>query len=367
MKICEYHPRLSYHVGGGEMVVIDQIKRLSKRHDVTILTSRTDKLTEQFSKLIADYEVKVIFFENKFVAIPPSIWEDKGLSRWDLESLEFGQITYDFLAKNSFDLIVCHYSVDCLLLPKKARKILHFHGVPPRWKKIDEVSLNEIRNFVAVSSFVAEEWRKMHKIKKAAVCYNGIDLEKFQDKKTKRDIDVLYIGRLVAHKRLDILLDALKSIKNIKVVIGGMGVNKKELEKLAKKYGLKIDFAGYIPDKELVNYYNRAKIFVHTADTREGVITTGLEAMACGAIPVFSHSCGMIEAVSDGENGLTFTPLDSSKLTDKIKYVLENFSSMGEIRKKARLTVERKFDCNKTINGLEKLYLKVAGRKNAKS
>jgi len=367
MKICEYHPRISYYVGGGELVVIEQIKRLSQNHEITIVTSETDEQTEQFMQLLEDKSVNVEYFKNPLQKVPLGSFEGTGLNKWDIESLLIGQATKKFFEQNKFDLIVTHYSVDNLLLPKKVNNILHLHGVPPTHKELDRLSLKNTNYLVSVAEFVAQGWKRLYHLNQdIPVCYNGIDIKKFTDMKNNRDIDVLYIGRLVSHKKVDLLIEALRNQKNIKICIGGEGIERKRLETKAKNYNIDIEFLGYVPDQEIVKKYNQTKIFVHLADTREGVITTALEAMACGAIPIVSASCGMLEAVENSKNGFTFNPGDKENLKTIIEKIHRNFGDYGDIREEAKKTVLERFDCNKNTLELERIYEKCVNQNEAK-
>ncbi|MBN1377269.1 glycosyltransferase family 4 protein [Candidatus Woesearchaeota archaeon] len=356
MKICEYHPRISYYVGGAELVAIDQIKRLSKNHEITILTSRTNKQTEQFKNLFNLFDINTITLYNPFQDSFFENLKDTNINKWDIESLFLAKEAYSFFEDNKFDLVITHYSIDNLALPSDVNNVLHLHGVPPEWKILDKLSIEKTNFFVSVADFITNGWNKFYDLGEVPLCYNGIDTNKFYDKNLQKDIDILYIGRLVPYKRVDVLVKSLSKKRNLKVVIGGEGSEKNKLEKIAEYYGSDIDFKGYIPDEKIVDYYNRSKIFVHTADTREGVVTTVLEAMACGVIPVVSASCGVLEAVEDNVNGFTFEPLNSLELSEKINYVLDNFSRLDGFRFKVKSTINEKFDCNKTISKLEEIY-----------
>lgn len=79
---------------------------------------------------------------------------------------------------------------------------------------------------------------------------------------------VLNINRLVPKKRVDLCIRAFKEItnkmENVVLVIGGTGSEEHSLKKLAKQLNLEpyVKFVGYIPEKDLWDYYLCCDVFV---------------------------------------------------------------------------------------------------------
>ena len=65
---------------------------------------------------------------------------------------------------------------------------------------------------------------------------------------------------------------------------------------------------GYIPNGELIGYYNKSKICVFHSFAREGVLTTMLEAASCGRPIITSNCCGMPDFLKHELNGLLVEP-----------------------------------------------------------
>ena len=82
-------------------------------------------------------------------------------------------------------------------------------------------------------------------------------------------IMILNINNLNPEKRIDLLLRAFKllseELENLVLVIGGSGPEEEKLKKLAQKLGIqdKAKFMGYIPEKELWDYYAGCDVFAH--------------------------------------------------------------------------------------------------------
>lgn len=99
--------------------------------------------------------------------------------------------------------------------------------------------------------------------------------------------DIIYAGRLVKHKHVDMLIRAVASLKTsrptIRCVIVGGGPEQKSLKALVKKLDLEknVTITGPLPTlKQVYSRMKAAHVFV-SPSTREGFGLTILEAYAC--------------------------------------------------------------------------------------
>jgi len=83
----------------------------------------------------------------------------------------------------------------------------------------------------------------------------------------KKYLTILYVGRLIQNKRVDVLIKSVKKCvqEDIKLIIVGDGEKKTELANTAKNMGIedKVSFEGYVDNKKLTKYYTNADLFVH--------------------------------------------------------------------------------------------------------
>jgi len=182
---------------------------------------------------------------------------------------------------------------------------------------------------------------------KALLLYSSYtDLEVFKPEIREKEVDVLYVGRLVGNKGLFDLIEASKKIKELKVRIVGTGPLEKTLRRLIKIYQLedRVELAGWAEDnKEIARHINSAKSLVCCSRSEGGPRTT-IEAMAC-EVPVLTTPVGtMPDIIQHRVNGLILE-FNAASLESELLWLLENPEKADQIAKKGRqsvLSFERK-------------------------
>ena len=366
MKIAIHQPRISYYIGGGERVPLEQAKYLSKLgHLVTIVTIRPNKKSLLFKSFIKNNPlVKIEYFEpsNKLKQL---YGIDLGQNRYrcDAESLEFGHLTEKYYQRNIFDLVAAHYTVDVLKIPRNQNTILHLHGCPAHKRNIDNRSLRRADNFISVAKYVRDFWREMHHIEKPIfLAYNGVNNNYFRPIKIIKNYDLLFIGRLIKIKGVDDLLNAISLIvkkkQNLKTVIIGNGPEKEKLKFLAKKLKINqnIIWLDSITDVKLLQLYNSSKVSVFPSIAKEGVLTTMLEAAACNSAIITANCCGMWEFLKNNQNGLLVEPRNPKLLASAIMRLLSNEDLVKKLGKNALIAVNKHWTWKKQARKLELIY-----------
>ena len=119
---------------------------------------------------------------------------------------------------------------------------------------------------------------------------NGIDLSRIAAvAPAAEEWDVVFTGRLIREKNVDLLLRALVHVReevgDLRALVVGDGPERPALEALARDLGLPVTFAGFLPRyDDVIAAMKASKVFV-LPSTREGFGIAALEAMACG-VPV---------------------------------------------------------------------------------
>lgn len=146
---------------------------------------------------------------------------------------------------------------------------------------------------------------------------------------------LLYVGGISPHKNLDTLIGAFAQIageasfEDVRLVLVGDYAGDvfrtcyEELRDQIESLGIvaRVQFAGYVPDKDLVHLYAAAQAFVFPSYL-EGFGLPVVEAMSCGAV-VLASDRGSLPEVLNGAGHL-FDPHDTSSLAIGLRRVLSD-------------------------------------------
>jgi glycosyltransferase involved in cell wall biosynthesis/MoaA/NifB/PqqE/SkfB family radical SAM enzyme len=201
------------------------------------------------------------------------------------------------------------------------------------------------------------------RLKHSRVISNGIDAKTFRPGKKKKNI--LFVGRVMKEKNIDTLIRASAIVKKVypgyKFIVVGDGYLKDELQNLSSKINPSIVFTGKVSDKELVDYYRSASVFVLPSESElQGIVL--LEAMACGVPTIASDSKN--SAASELAN-ILFKNRDYRDLADKIIGLLGSPDEMERLSKKNRETILLEHDFPKIISQYMDTYKKVIAMKKS--
>lgn len=154
---------------------------------------------------------------------------------------------------------------------------------------------------------------------------------------------LIFEGRLSYEKSLDQVIKAfalmLKKMPELKLMLVGDGPERKELERLAEKLGIKdsIIFTGFLPyGEKIVEAYQASDVYI-TASKSENMPVAILEAMSCGLPIIAVKERGLAEMVKENINGFFAKTDDSSDLAQKTldllasSELLEKFSGASRV------------------------------------
>ena len=144
---------------------------------------------------------------------------------------------------------------------------------------------------------------------------NGVDLERIGEVEAERNgKEIVYVGRLNFHKKLDWLIQAYERVRNeakgARLTIVGEGPAREMCEGLVRRAGVDgIEFTGAVDDAELYRLLRQARVYV-LPSIREGQSITTLEAMAAGTpqVVVEADGNGAAELVRAGMTGIVARP-----------------------------------------------------------
>jgi len=174
---------------------------------------------------------------------------------------------------------------------------------------------------------------KIARPEKFLVSSCGIDLMPFKPYPSKNILEqnrdftsIIWVGRIVPIKNLQMLLDALlilnKTKSKIKVTVVGDGELRPEAEQFVKTHRLtNIRFLGYRMD--IPELMSRNHILVLTS-LNEGFGRVLVEAMACGLAIIATRVGGVPEIIKEGVNGFLVESHNHRQLAESISYLAEN-------------------------------------------
>lgn len=132
---------------------------------------------------------------------------------------------------------------------------------------------------------------------------------------------LLFVGRLVPYKGLDVLLEALAGPGGLPLLVVGDGPQRKRLEARARDLGVDARFLGRVADDELPALYRGARLTVlPSVNRQEAFGITLLESMACGTPVLASDLPGVGDVARLG--GRTCRPGDPDDLAEALEAAL---------------------------------------------
>jgi glycosyltransferase involved in cell wall biosynthesis len=174
---------------------------------------------------------------------------------------------------------------------------------------------------------------------------------------------VLFIGRLIYYKGVDVLLDAFANVSNARLYIVGDGPLKGHLIKKAEFLGLtgRVTFFGGIGDEQKKQLIKDSDMLVlPSVANSEAFGLVQLEAMAFSK-PVINTSLptGVPYVSLDGQTGFTVPPNDAEALSRAIQRLVDNDEERIKMGLLARQRVEQHFSMEGMLRGVYSLYNEV--------
>jgi glycosyltransferase involved in cell wall biosynthesis len=365
VQVCPYfHP----HVGGVESHVKDISLELRRRgHEVTVVTSlhaRLPREEEVEGLTVLRSKVLLTLFRSP---ITPGLREELGTLPADLYHTHSPPpLTSYFAAKASERTgvpLVITYHCD-LEIPGPLGPLIT--GLYRR--TLEAYTMSQAAGLIATTQTYAATSRSVWRLD-PTVIPNAVDVERFHPKvrgdaaRQRHGIGpeeplILFVGRLVRHKGIEYLLQALHHV-DARLLIVGTGDYAPELRILTSAMGLedRVVFAGWVDSRELPSYYAACDLFVLPSVSRlEAFGIAALEAMASGKPVVVSDVPGVREVITDGEEGLLAEPMDPLDLASKMRELLADSRRRRQMGQKGRRKVVKTFTVERVVDRLEEFY-----------
>jgi glycosyltransferase involved in cell wall biosynthesis len=252
----------------------------------------------------------------------------------------------------------------------KRPKIMHLHGLNPSFFKRYPISRFILKHVANLYISLTEQMKQglisldipENQIR---LLPNSIDTQMFHPSRNKEDNLILFVGRISPSKGLHILLESLDYLnQSVRlVIIGPQDWNleyfnqiQHKIEMENKKGKHEITYLGKKNQDEIVEWYQKASIFVLTTIDYEALPMVNLEALACETPVIATNVGGVSEAVLDGKNGLIIQPNDAKKLAYALQYLLDNEDVRIKFGDAGRKWVSKNFSSEVIVEKLLGIY-----------
>jgi glycosyltransferase involved in cell wall biosynthesis len=234
---------------------------------------------------------------------------------------------------------------------------------------------------VAVSTFTANRLTQASGAARRGlddidVVPNGVDLGSLlaagSTRPSERPVDVAFVGRLIAEKRVNLLVRAIAELverrPEIRCEIIGDGPEQGSIATLVQELGLsrQITLSGRVSEAELPGRLGSARI-VAMPSAREGYGITVVEGQAVGAVPVVAQSplSAAPDLIDNGVDGLV---VDSSPeaFASAIGRLLDDPAELERLSSAARNTAATR-GWNDRAADMERVYVAVAAGRRRKA
>jgi glycosyltransferase involved in cell wall biosynthesis len=181
-----------------------------------------------------------------------------------------------------------------------------------------------------------------------------------------RPLRLLFVGRLVERKGVEVLVRALARLRHrrdAELVIVGSGNREDSVRQTAALEGVTdhVHFRGFVTAEQLAREYAESDIFVLPAvvDSRgdtEGLGVVLLEALAYERPVVASAAGGIPDIVIDGETGWLADPGDSQVLANRIFDVASDPEEARQVAARGRRRAEIRFSWDRILDETTAAY-----------
>jgi len=246
------------------------------------------------------------------------------------------------------NIIVSHERLDAILAPRVPRRA-PLEQLTDRWNRR---VLRHADAVVVPSEFAAEELRRADRRTPIHIVPWGVDLEVFHPsrrhatdgahwKPVGRPM-LIYVGRLSKEKRVDLVIDTARELRDrgvpVHTAIVGAGPDEATLER--RSAGLDVRFHGFVGDRHRLADLLAAADVALAPCPCETFGLAALEALASG-VPVVASASGALAEMIDARVGRVARATPGS-FADGVMQLLEHRRTVGDgsLRRAARAAAE---------------------------
>jgi glycosyltransferase involved in cell wall biosynthesis len=190
------------------------------------------------------------------------------------------------------------------------------------------------------------------------VVYGGVNLVRYRMREgSEHDQSVVFLGRLLPHKGVHILIQAM--VPGCQLHVIGPPADPAYLRRLHElAAGKQVQFHHGLSDDDVIRLLQKAMALVHptpvdasgSAGAHELLGLAVLEAMACGCPVIASRVASLPEIVEDGSNGFLVEPNEPNRIRERLKVLQDDSRFWSSASRAARRGVEARFTWEATAD-----------------
>ena len=356
-------PRIAFVIdalptlGGGERVLFTALEAFPHAELFTLIYNQP-----AFSASpIAQYKINTSFINRlpfarahhrQFLPLMPFAIEQFNLREYDIivsfsYAVAHGVQNYNGARHVSYTYTPMRYAwLDLNINGTHTRKNLILAQFMQAFRAWDQKAAARVHQFATISQAISQRIQHAYQ-REACVIYPPVEVDRFKPA-PQRENFYITVTRLVAHKRLDILVEAFSKL-NLPLRIIGEGP---ELPRLKNMAGPNIQFLGYQSDENVAEYLGKARGFVCATEEDFGIAIVEAQAAGC---PVIAYGQGgALETVINGVTGIFFdeqTPECLAEALHRYEKIYSDFCATDLINNAQRFAKDtfidefRKFVC----------------------
>ncbi|HHL39838.1 MAG TPA: glycosyltransferase [Deltaproteobacteria bacterium] len=333
--------------GGAERLLIECVRRWQTCHDITIYATRFDRdiLREHGVRRSVELVRISPYYEGPHsillnCVLLPKIWEQEigvhdiyHTHLWSTHLLDLHpsvwypheplRILHDLRYNQSMEGLVNNLVRNIHIYPKynydKVTDVL-FEAYLNSMDAYDK--LGKPDRIVANSRYTASYLEEVYQRKVDDVVYPGVNVDDFIYTPPEENI-VLTIGQLWPHKRIRLIIEAVKHVEDVQLYVVGNGPDAAKLKKTARSLGVsdRVFFLHGLTNLEVQILFSRCMAVVFTP-IKEPFGIVPLEAMAAGKPLIGVNEGGFTEVVDDSCAFLV--PPQPLAIAERIRYLRDN-------------------------------------------
>lgn len=215
--------------------------------------------------------------------------------------------------------------------------------------------LRQADALLLISEYSCALWREIPGRRRPAaleVIYGGVDTDRFSPGDGRKSDETLFVGRLLPHKGVNYLVDAMPDDAPLRIV--GRAYDDRFLALVeSHAAGKPVIFETSATDDELVTRYRAALVTVLPSvyESVDGVRSRQpellglvvLESMACATPVIVTDVASLPELVEDGVTGFIVPPNDARAIRGRIEFLRAHPERAAQMGRRARQAVVDRF------------------------